>query len=148
MASSSSPCFTLCGSSGGAGLVTIGDGHSGLGRTTYNWDSDVERVVQLLFKRFPHVTANTYVCHPYCGWASRSVDVWGPGGRGDGLREHLSELVLDFLFTLPGKPHIRHYILDHTLWTSFGGYSYWAAKDHTGRLRHVHVTYHPVPPIR
>lgn len=120
----------------------------GSGATRYHWEPDVHDVVQKLRKRFPRVTCNTYVCHPYCGWADRSVDVWGPGGRGDAIAPDLGEASLHFLFTLPGRPLIRHYIYEHTLWTSWGGKSYWSRDDHSGGLRHVHVTYHPVPPLR
>jgi hypothetical protein len=42
---------------------------------------------------------------------------------------------------LPGEPHLRHTIWRHQLWTSWGGYSYWARDDHAGDLRHLHVTY-------
>lgn len=128
--------------------MTVGDGHSGIGETRYHWDPDVRNVVQRTLKRFPRATANTYTCHPFCGWGSRSVDFWGHGGRGHALSGLTAERLLDFLFTLPGKPFMRHYILEHVIWTSFGGYSVWPADDHSGRLRHVHVTYHPVPPIR
>jgi hypothetical protein len=41
----------------------------------------------------------------------------------------------------PGPPIIRHTILEHDLWTSFGGFSTWTADDHSGALRHLHVTY-------
>jgi hypothetical protein len=127
--------------------VPIGDGHSGEGKTLWDWDPDVKRVVNKIFRRFPHVTCNTYECHPFCGWERRSIDVWGPSGRGDPLAPHLSELVLDFLFTMPGDPQLRHYILGHDLWVDGKGHLSWPADDHTGRLRHVHVTYWPVPPI-
>jgi hypothetical protein len=134
--------------------VTEGDGHSGIGTTMHEWDKDVTRVVHKLFSRFSAISCNTYSCHPFCGppddrqgWARRSIDVWGPGGRGDPLPEHLSELVLDFLFTMPGKPLLRHYILEHVLWVRGKGYFDWPANDHAGWLRHVHVTYLPVPAI-
>jgi hypothetical protein len=134
--------------------MTIGDGHSGLGKTRHHWDPDVHRVVQRVFNRFSSVSCNTYDCHPFCGppgdrgaWQRRSIDIWGPAGRGDPLDPHLSELALDFLIELPGKPLIRHWILDHTLWVRGVGYLPWPANDHTGLLRHVHVTYLPVPPL-
>lgn len=126
--------------------MAIGDGHSGEGETRYNWDPDVLRVVQQTLNRFPALTANTYQCHPFCGWEQRSVDFWGRAGRGDPLSPKLSQASLHYLFNLPGLPLIRHYILDHLIWTPWGGYGLWAANDHTGNLRHVHVTYAPVPP--
>jgi hypothetical protein len=120
----------------------------GTGATRYHWDPDVRAVVQRALKRFPRASANTYVCHPYCGWGQRSVDFWGPGGRGDPIGEHTGELLLDFLFTLEGRPNIRHWIYRHRWWTSWGGYGVWSRNDHIGNLRHVHLTYHPVPPLR
>jgi hypothetical protein len=134
--------------------VTVGDGHSGIGRTLHTWDKDVERLVHRVHQRFGRVTTNTYSCHPFCGppgnrqgWARRSIDVWGAGGRGDALPPLKAQLILDFLFTMPDGPLIRHYILEHDLWTRWGGHTGWAANDHSGRLRHVHVTYLPVPAI-
>lgn len=125
--------------------MAIGDGHSGEGATLYEWDSDVQRVVQRLLTRFSGITVNTYVCHPYCGWERRSLDVWGPAGRGDPLPRDLSRRSLHFLLNLPGKPLIRHYILEHTLWVRGVGDLEWKANDHSGALRHLHVTYLPVP---
>jgi hypothetical protein len=128
--------------------LAIGDGHSGEGATLYEWDPDVLLVVQRTLNRFSTATGNTYECHPYCGWERRSLDVWGAGGRGDPLPRDLSRSVLRFLLNMPGEPLIRHYILEHTLWVRGKGYFNWPANDHSGRLRHVHVTYLPVPPIR
>jgi hypothetical protein len=128
--------------------VTEGDGHSGIGRTLYDWDPDVDRVRHLILKRFPTVSVNTYRCHPYCGWERRSLDVWDQGGRGAPLRPLLSRHVLDYLLELPGKPLIRHWILEHDLWVRGKGFFPWPADDHTGALRHVHVTYLPVPDLR
>jgi hypothetical protein len=127
--------------------MTVGDGHSGIGKTLYTWDSDVERVVQRLHSRYSAISVNTYTCHPFCGWERRSLDVWGAAGRGQPLSTTFSKQILAFLFNMPGEPLIRHYILDHVIWTSFGGYGVWPRDDHTGLLRHVHVTYWPVPPV-
>lgn len=113
----------------------------GTGATRHHWTPEVRRTVQLVFSRFPGVTANTYVCHPWCGWGSFSVDYWGARGRGDALRGDRAESIRAFLMNLPGRPWIRHTILDHQLWTSWGGYSYWSRDDHSGNLRHLHVTY-------
>ena len=115
----------------------------GSGATRYFWTSDVRRNVQLVLSRFSPVTANTYICHPWCGWGPWSVDFWGAGGRGAAIQEDLGLAIRAYLMGLPGSPYIRHTIFEHWLWTSFGGYSWWAADDHSGVLRHLHVTYWP-----
>jgi hypothetical protein len=69
------------------------------------------------------------------------MDCWGPGGRGDPLRGDTPEKIRRYLMGLAGAPFIRHTILDHQIWTSWGGVSYWGPNDHTGSLRHLHVTY-------
>ena len=128
--------------------MTVGDGFSGLGRTLHTWDADVDRVVQRIFNRFNAVSVNTYVCHPFCGWERRSLDVWGDGGRGDALPALKAARILDWLFELPGTPFLRHTILEHTLWVRGKGNLPWLRDDHSGPLRHVHATYLPVPPLR
>jgi hypothetical protein len=123
--------------------VTVGDGLSGLGETRHKWTPEVRREVQAVLNRFSAITANTYICHPWCGWGKVSVDLWGPGGRGHAIDRHLGLAALQFLFNRPGAPFLRHTIFEHELWTSFGGKSYWARDDHSGVLRHVHLTYWP-----
>lgn len=115
----------------------------GTGKTTHSWTPQVRANVQRVLRIWPQVTANSYVCHPWCGWSRVSVDFWGPAGRGDPLRYETAEHIRRYLFNLPGPPAIRHTILRHSLWTSFGGFSYWRADDHSGRLQHLHVTYWP-----
>jgi hypothetical protein len=115
----------------------------GTGATRYHWTPQVSANVQRVLTRYPRVTANTYVCHPWCGWADVSVDFWGNGGRGDPLPTELGENIRHFLMNLRGLPNIRHTILNHQLWTSWGGYTVWSRDDHTGGLRHLHVTYWP-----
>jgi hypothetical protein len=134
--------------------VAIGDGHSGEGATSHTWDRDVHRMVRRVLIAFPSLTANTYDCHPFCGpagnrqgWARRSVDVWGPAGRGDPLSEQLAWDVQRFLFDAPLGPPIRHQIVDHSFWLRGAGWLTWSRDDHTGALRHVHTTYLPVPAI-
>jgi hypothetical protein len=124
--------------------VSVGDGISGLGPTRYRWVPEVHQVVRDVLRLEPAATANTYVCHPWCGWGKLSVDFWGPGGRGDPIRRDVALRSLDFVFNLPGKPFLRHYIFEHDLWTSFGGHSTWFKDDHYGDLRHLHLTYWPV----
>ena len=113
----------------------------GTGKTTHSWTPPVRATIQRVNQRWPWVQPNSYVCHPWCGWSRFSVDYWGAGGRGDALRGPVAAEIRAFLMSLPGAPYIRHTILDHQLWTSWGGYSAWAANDHTGRRRHLHVTY-------
>ena len=113
----------------------------GSGATRYHWSSPVSANVQRVLSRWPHVTANTYVCHPWCGWADVSVDFWGSHGRGDPIPEHTGKEIRHFLMNLSGSPFIRHTIFQHQLWTSWGGYSRWLRDDHDGRLQHLHVTY-------
>ena len=115
--------------------------HSHLGPTHFTWRPDVKEIVQLVLRRFPRVTANTYVDHPWPGWDGQSVDFWGPRGRGDAIGLEDGREIRKLLMNLPGKPDIRHTIYRHRLWTSFGGSSYWRPEDHSKRLRHLHVTY-------
>jgi hypothetical protein len=97
--------------------------------------------VRRVERRYPWTTQNTYFGHPWSGWDGQSFDVWGAGGRGTAISLALGYEVRAFLMQLPGAPYIRHTIYLHSLWTSYGGYSYWAPDDHDGWLRHVHVTY-------
>lgn len=112
-----------------------------LGTTHYRWTPEVSAVVQRVLNRWPNVTANTYEDHPWPGWDGVSVDFWGPGGRGAAIPRKTGRQIRKFLMNLRGRPMIRHTIWLHQLWTSWGAYSYWAAEDHSGRLRHLHVTY-------
>jgi hypothetical protein len=119
----------------------VADNFGGLGATRWRWRRDVRRRVRLLSARFPQAKANTYVCHPWCGWGRVSVDFWGPGGRGDPIDKQLGQELLQTARALPGPPYLRHTIYLHQLWTSFGGYSLWRKDDHSDELRHVHLTY-------
>lgn len=107
----------------------------------YNWRADIGRLVHRTLNRFPELSANTYIDHPWPGWDHLSVDFWSVGGCGYPIRGDAPNRARAFLFRQPGLPNIRHCILDHDLWTSYGGYSYWRPNDHTGRERHLHVTY-------
>lgn len=113
----------------------------GLGATRWKWRRDVRRVVHQVEARWPGVQANTYVCHPWCGWGRVSVDFWGSGGRGDPIPRHVGDEIIAYLWARPQVPAIRHTIYLHQLATSWGGTSYWRNDDHSDELRHVHVTY-------
>jgi len=112
-----------------------------LGPTHHNWHPAVRAQVDLVLAVFRHVTANTYTDHPWPGWDGFSVDFWGPRGRGDALDLPTARKIRRFLMKQPGAPFIRHTILRHSLWTSFGGRQHWPSNDHSGRLLHLHVTY-------
>lgn len=112
-----------------------------LGATKFDWRPDVAAQVQLILSLHSALTANTYVAHPFPGWRHVSADFWGPGGRGDAADLDLLLNSRAILMNQPGPPIIRHTILEHELWTSWGGTSFWAANDHSGRLRHLHVTW-------
>lgn len=112
-----------------------------LGPTHYRFRPDVARVVHLVEARFRRVRGNTYVDHPWPGWDNVSVDFWDAAGRGFPIARRTGYEVLDYLLTISKLPPLRHWIYRHGLWTSFGGSSWWPANDHSGRLRHVHVTF-------
>jgi hypothetical protein len=114
-----------------------------LGRTHHRWRPEVRAVVDQLHRRFPQVECNTYIDHPWPGWDGLSVDVWGEGGRGDPLQGDVGWRIVRYLMRLPGKPLIRHIIYEHSLWRDISGWSYWAPEDHSGALKHVHITYLP-----
>lgn len=113
----------------------------GSGATTYRWTPEVAQVVQRIARKFPRAEPNSYVCHPWCGWSRFSVDWWGPAGRGDPIREDLGWDLLHFARRLKAGPNLRHTIYQHELWTSWGGISTWTRDDHSGALRHVHLTF-------
>jgi hypothetical protein len=113
----------------------------GLGPTRYVWTPPVREVNRKVSKRFPAARPNTYIAHPWRGWSRVSVDWWGIGGRGHAIPTETGWSLLHYIMNLPGKPFIRHTIYQHQLWTSYGGYSLWREHDHSGDLRHVHVTY-------
>jgi hypothetical protein len=119
----------------------VGTAFGGLGRTLYSWRYDVERVVHEVLARYPHVSANTYVGHPFPGWSRVSVDFWGRRGRGYAIARLEGAEIVDYLWDRTQRPQVRHTIFEHTLTTSWAGQSYWREGDHSGDLRHVHVTY-------
>src|SRR5215203_5579297 len=106
----------------------------------YRWRADVERVVNALQREFPDLECVTYIDHPWPGWDGRSFDVWDDAQTITPASKKQLRRARRFLMTLDWGPWIRHTILLHALWTSFGGYSYWAPSDHSGNWRHLHVT--------
>ena len=105
------------------------------------WRSDVRRRVLQVEERWPDIEGVTYVDHPWPGWDGRSVDFWDDAQSWEPARLLQLENVRAFLMNRQGGPQIRHTILRHQLWTSFGGLSWWRSDDHSGDLLHLHVTY-------
>jgi hypothetical protein len=101
----------------------------------------VRLVVAQVERRWPELELITYRAHPWPGWDGQSFDVWDESSTWDNAPYRRLESVRLFLMDKVGEPYIRHTILGHRLWTSFGGYSEWASSDHSGRRRHLHVTY-------
>lgn len=113
-----------------------------LGATHYNWRLDVEKLVHSYLRKYPNITANTYKDHPFPGWDERSVDFWGPGGRGDPIGKQVGRRVFaDLVGGDPGMS-LRHSIYLHRWWTEWAGWLSWNANDHSGKLRHVHATFY------
>lgn len=113
-----------------------------LGPTTYHWRPAVRAVVEQVESSFPAVKCNTYPNHPFPNWERVSFDAWGRGGRGFPIPLEIGFSVIHFVLGLRDRPQLRHYIYLHTLWTEWGGESYWAANDHIFGLRHVHFTFY------
>ena len=105
------------------------------------WRPDVAEIVRDIERRWPNLECITYVDHPWPGWDGRSFDVWDKAATWRPADLHTLRSVSRYLFERPGGPFIRHTILRHRLWTSFGGRSWWTPDDHSGSRRHLHVTY-------
>jgi|SRR5215207_4368994 len=105
------------------------------------WRPDVLQVVRDIEGEFPGLECVTYIDHPWPGWDGQSFDVWQDAGTWTPAGTKVLHRVRRFCMRRDWPPGIRHTILGHTLWTSFGGYSQWVPDDHSGRLRHLHVTY-------
>jgi hypothetical protein len=86
--------------------------------TRYDWREDIEELIRLIYRRFggpEEQQMNTYVNHPpneengrsiWFGFQTQdlSLDVWGPGGRGDPLPLEQHRKIYRFLFNLKGAP--------------------------------------------
>lgn len=122
-----------------------------LGPTLYRWRPDVSANLQSCLNQLGPATGNTYRHHPRLlyrlfpgvAWSRLSYDIWGPQGRGDPLPIPFGVSSINFHLGLSAGPRIRHMIWRHALWTSWGGWSVWNEDDHSGELRHFHVTYWP-----
>lgn len=106
-----------------------------------DWRPDVRAIVLDVEHKWDGIEGITYVDHPWPGWDNRSVDFWDDASRWLPAGLETLRHIRAYLMDRRGPPFIRHTILRHTLWTSFGGYSEWVPDDHSGRYRHLHVTY-------
>lgn len=106
-----------------------------------NWRPDVMQVVREIEAKFPAVECITYIDHPWPGWDGQSLDVWQDSATWTPAPRQILEVVRKYAMGRQGGPFIRHTILGHHLWTSFGGRSRWEPDDHSGGLRHLHITY-------
>jgi hypothetical protein len=125
----------------------LGDGsYIDLHPTRYNWRPDVEELARYLVDNYD-VWCNTYVDHPP-GWSAdeRSIDVWGPGGRGHAIDPAVGQAVFNYVFDNPNPPSIHWTIWWGWMWSRAG---LWEpapegpAIDPTdpGYYRHIHYTF-------
>lgn len=112
-----------------------------LGPTHWNVRPDVLEAILRALRGLDGITWNTYRDHPWAGFDDRSVDFWGVGGRGFPIAREKGRLLVARLMRDPEPPFIRHLIYRRRLWTAWGGWQRWRSGDHSGRLRHVHVTF-------
>lgn len=105
------------------------------------WRNDVQRVVNRLEAHFPGLECVTYIDHPWPGWDGQSFDVWAHAATWTPASLDRLRSCRRWCMNLDWGPAIRHTILTHALWTRWGGYSVWVPNDHSGRWRHLHVTY-------
>lgn len=133
--------------------------------TNFNWRSDVQGVVNRVQKKWPWKTyINTYWWHPPYNppaiverFDSRSFDVWGGGGTGQGsysgyrgkpLPVELGKQIFDFIFNNPNPPNINWTIYRGRMWWNpvTGGHGWQAsppgpADSDPGHYNHIHVTF-------
>lgn len=109
--------------------------------TRYTFRPDVERWANYIVDAFP-VWVVTYHDHPE-GYKrdEDSLDVWGPGGRGDPLDQTVGEKVFDLLFHDPYQPDIEWIIYRRWIWTRSGGWKPFGTNAFTYHDDHIHVTY-------
>jgi hypothetical protein len=108
------------------------------------WRYDVEEVARYLVNEY-NVSCNTYVDHPEGYWRDPdSIDVWGPGGRGDPIDYYTGQAVFDDIFNNGLPPWIDWVIWQSWMWTASGGWS-WFSDDTSyvdmSHTRHSHWTF-------
>jgi hypothetical protein len=110
----------------------------------YTWRADVEAWACYLNKNYD-VACNTYYDHPEGYFRDAdSIDIWGPGGRGDAINYYVGQQIFDLLFNDPGLPNIDWIIWQRYIygaWNSWQGEPFGDGSAFTNHDDHIHVTY-------
>ena len=123
----------------------IGDGsYLDLHPTRFSWTTQVEAVARYLVDNYD-CSVNTYVDHPP-GWGldSVSLDIWGPGGRGDQVNDSGDAGFWD-IFNNGEPPWIRWCIRDGYIWDDYYGWRVYWDNDpwsDAGHWQHRHITFY------
>lgn len=112
--------------------------------TRYTWIPEVDEVARYLVDNYD-CWVNTYVDHPP-GWGLdiTSLDIWGPGGRGDQVNDSGDTGFWD-VFNNGKPPWIRWCIRDGWIWDDYYGWRvYWDtdAWSDAGHYAHRHITFY------
>lgn len=125
----------------------IGDG-SYIDRhpTRWTWDPHVEKFARYVVDYYrSEVTANTYVDHPEgFGRDTTSVDLWGPGGRGDPIDSTIAKEIVDWQLADKKPPWIEWLIRNGYMWTPYNGWQWFSGDTSAvdnGHYRHIHITF-------
>lgn len=106
--------------------------------------TDVDEVAQYLVENYD-CWVNTYVDHPPGWWLDDvSIDIWGPGGRGDQVNDSGDAGFWD-IFNNGVAPWIRWCIRDYYIWDDYNGWrEFWEfdlASDGP-HVMHRHITFY------
>jgi GH25 family lysozyme M1 (1,4-beta-N-acetylmuramidase) len=113
--------------------------------TRYTWRADVEEVARYLVQTYK-CWVNTYVDHPP-GWGldTTSLDIWGPGDRGDDIWNGTGDDGFYDIFNNGKPPWIRWCIRDGWIWDDYNGWrEYWDTDpwSDAGHWHHRHITFY------
>jgi hypothetical protein len=110
----------------------------------FTWRADVEAWACYLNQNYD-VACNTYYDHPEGYFRDAdSIDIWGPGGRGDPINYYIGQQIFEELFWDEGLPNIEWIIWQRTIYGAWNGWSGEAFGDGTAFTNHddhIHVTY-------
>jgi len=113
--------------------------------TRYTWRADIEAWARWLADNFD-CWVNTYYDHPEGYWRTEtSLDVWGPGGRGDPIDSATGDEIFSLLFYYEGEPNIEWIIWEEVIygaWNGWAGEGFGDGSVFMAHRDHLHVTYH------